>query len=238
MVRYADFLLGELVAHLEKLGLSEKTLIVWTTDNGSTEPDLSNHLNGRLVYGAAKPRRPKTGSMHPLLSAGQGPCPPASVSEALVDFSDMLPTFADFAGAEPEPGYTYDGVSLKEVFLGESDHSDRDWILAMGSKPARMTDSGVENTHVYRDRVLRNERYKLFVGPDRRPEKLIDLNEDLEETNDLSQNSEYVPALNELMKAAARLPLEDADPDYRRSDPEAWWKKARHMTGTHKVQPD
>ena len=81
----------------------------------------------------------------PFIVNCPGLVPQGEISDALVDFTDMLPTFADFAGAEPEEGYTYDGVSLKDVFLGKAKETKREWILAMGSHPAAMTDKGVQN---------------------------------------------------------------------------------------------
>ena len=87
------------------------------------------------------------------------------------DFTDMLPTFADFAGVKPDSKYKYDGVSLKDVFTGKKKESGREFILAMGSHPAKLSDKGVENVYYFRDRVIRGTRYKLFIGTDRKPEK-------------------------------------------------------------------
>jgi arylsulfatase A-like enzyme len=232
MVRYADHLLGGLVAHLESLGIRENTIIVWTTDNG-TSGSLKNRMNGRLVKGG-KTKTTENGVNAPFIVNGPGMVPAGVESNALIDFTDMHATFSDMAGAEPEPGYVYDGVSLKEVFSGRKKESDRDWILAMGSHSARMTDVGVENVYYFRDRVVREGRFKLFVGTDRKPVKLVDLANDLEEQNNVSGNPEYAEVLARLSQVIDGLPEMDNDPNYQRLDPQDWWKKGEHASKIHK----
>lgn len=225
MVRYADYLTGKVVQHLDTLGLSENTLIIWTTDNGSASK-LSNHLNGRLVKGG-KTKTTENGVNAPFIARWPGKVPAGIKSQALVDFSDMLPTFLDLAQAEPEAGYEYDGVSLKAVLLGETNKSERTAILAMGSRPAMMTQQGIQSTHIYRDRVLRDQQFKLYIGADRQVEKLIDLKNDPEENNDLSQNPEYAAVLERLLKEIENFPNKDGDPNYERIlETQKWWKKA------------
>lgn len=72
----------------------------------------------------------------------------------------------------------YDGFSAKDVFLGRAKETAHDWILAMGSHPGLATASGIENVYWFRDRVIRQARYKLFVGTDRKPQKLVDVIKD------------------------------------------------------------
>ena len=90
----------------------------------------------------------------------------------------------------------------------------RSWILAMGSKPAVATDRGIENAYYFRDRVLRESRYKLFVGADRTPEKLVDLANDPEEKNNLITNAEFSPIVARIMSVVESQPVRDNDPFY------------------------
>ena len=161
------------------------------------------------------------------------------MSDALVDFTDMLPTFADFAGGKPEKGHVYDGVSLKDVFLGKAKESGRKYILAMGSHPGRSTDKGIENVYYFRDRVLRETRYKLFVGPDRKPVKLVDVIKDLDETTNLMGNAEYDDVFKRLVAAVEALPKHDNDPVYEAlpSKSRGKYKSQVHKVG-HPDNPD
>lgn len=213
MVRYADHLIGKMVAHLNELGIREQTLIVFTTDNGSTT-SLSNECNSRTIRGG-KTKTTENGVNAPFIVSWPDLVPTGTVSDALIDFTDMLPTFADFVGADPENGFVYDGFSAKAVFLGQARETPRKWILAMGSHPGVATDAGIENAYYFRDRVIREARYKLFVGPDRRPEKLVDMVSDPEEEHNLMRNPEMKEVLARLIAPVYDQPLRDHDPIYR-----------------------
>ena len=232
MVRYTDHLLGKIVAHLDALGIRENTIIVWTCDNGTTS-NISNVRDGRVVKGG-KTKTTENGVNTPFIVNCPDLVPAGVVSDALVDFTDMHSTFADFAETTQEAGYEYDGVSLKKVFQGLEKESERDWILAMGSHPARMTDAGVENVYYFRDRVIRETRYKLFVGTDRQPEKLVDVLEDLDEKNNLLNNPELAPVVKRLMAVINSLPVQDNDPSYDQLPTNEWDKKGSAKSQIHK----
>ena len=51
----------------------------------------------------------------PFIISWPGHIPSNSNCDALIDFSDMLPTFAQLAGTSLEKEYEYDGVSFVEV---------------------------------------------------------------------------------------------------------------------------
>lgn len=79
-----------------------------------------------------------------------------------------------------------DGYSFKEVLLKNTDSSQHKWILGMGGgNNASLTKNGVENQYFFRDRVLRNERYKLCINTKKEPEKHFDLLNDPFERNNL-----------------------------------------------------
>ena len=59
MVRYIDKLVGRLVNSLDELGIRERTIVIFTTDNGST-PGITGTRNGHEVKGA-KSRKTEAG---------------------------------------------------------------------------------------------------------------------------------------------------------------------------------
>jgi arylsulfatase A-like enzyme len=233
MVRYADFLLGKMVDHLDALGLRNNTLIVWTCDNG-TSGSIQNLRGERMVRGG-KTKTTENGVNTPFIVRCPGLVPQGQLSDALVDFTDMHTTFADFAQITPDPAYQYDGHSLKDVFLGNDTDSPRQWIMAMGSKPAKLSENGVENVYYFRDRVIREARYKLFVGTDRKPEKLVDVINDPDETINLMANPEYNGVLARLTAVIETFPAQDNDPKYSTLPPNEWDKKATVNSQTHKI---
>jgi len=225
MVEYADYILAKIINRLEAIGERKNTIIVWTTDNG-TARSIVGRLNGRDVRGG-KTLTTENGINSPFIVNGPGLVPSDVVTDALVDFTDILPTFVDLAKTEIPASYTIDGQSFAPIILGQSQDSKRDYILAMGGKnEAEVSEKGVENKYVYRDRVVRDKQYKLFVkaSPERGYEKLVDLKNDVEESNNLltSQDPKIISAKKALMKVVESLPDKDNDPKYSKRGQLDW----------------
>jgi len=238
MVRYSDHLLGRIVAALDEMAARENTLIIFTADNGTCH-EMVGHIGERAIPGG-KAKTIEPGVNIPFIANWPGTIPGARVSEELLDFTDIIPTFADLAG-QPVPGKDkVDGSSAAAYLRGESDRIERNWILAMGGKNnAKVSDKGVENEWYFRDRVVRDHRYKLYVGTDRKPEKLVDLKVDPEEQNDItgSESGEALASREKFEKLIPTWPEKDADFICKPQPPQPWdkpvkvksveWKKGR-----------
>ncbi len=125
MVTYMDKLIGRLVATLEKHGLREKTLILFTGDNG-TNVNITSQMGDRTVRGGKGSTR-HTGMHVPLIASWPGVVPSGRVSRDLVDSTDFLPTICAAAGI-PLPGdRTFDGRSFLPQLRGEKG-TPREWI--------------------------------------------------------------------------------------------------------------
>ena len=98
MTLYADKCVGKIVDALEKNKLREKTVIIYTTDNGT-------HRSLTYPYGKEKRSGEKAlatdgGTHAPLIVNCPGTVPEGIVVNDLVDFSDFLPTIADITNAK------------------------------------------------------------------------------------------------------------------------------------------
>jgi len=123
---YMDKLVGELVSTLEKLHLREKTLIVFTGDNGTApQGAAAATVNGRAISGR-KGTMLEGGSRVPLIVNWPGVAPAGRVLTDLTDFSDFMPTFAELAGA-PLPDVPIDGRSFAPRIKGQPG-SPREWV--------------------------------------------------------------------------------------------------------------
>jgi len=121
-IAYMDKIVGRLVAELDRLNLRERTLVVFTGDNGS----VGKHtLGGRLIEGA-KGSMLEGGSRVPLIASWRGTTPAGQVVPDLTDFSDFFPTFAELAGAKMPEGVTIDGHSFAERLRGRPG-APREW---------------------------------------------------------------------------------------------------------------
>jgi len=125
-VRYLDRLVGEILDRLRELGLAENTLVLFTTDNG-TGDEIRVDLDGREVPGQ-KGKTNLLGTHVPLMAWWPGAIKADTQSERLVDFTDVLPTLAEAAGAELPEDFLVDGVSFYPQLLGRPG-PERDWVF-------------------------------------------------------------------------------------------------------------
>lgn len=140
-IKYLDKTVGKLVAELDKLGLREKTLILFTTDNATAtvgyRPEHDPHLTtgkigGRAVHGH-KGELLEGGSRVPFIGNWKGTLPPGVVKRDLIDFSDLLPTFAELAGAELPTGVKFDGRSFAPQLRGEAGNPRESIFVQLGA---------------------------------------------------------------------------------------------------------
>lgn len=123
-IKYMDKQVGEIVAELEKLGLREKTLIVFSGDNG-TAVGYPSPVNGRNINGA-KGSMLEGGSRVPYIASWPGVTPAGKVSQDIVSFADQLPTFAELGGAKLPDGVKFDGRSFAPQLHGDKG-TPREW---------------------------------------------------------------------------------------------------------------
>ncbi len=126
MVEYADTLVGRVTAQLDALKLSEKTLVIFTGDNG-TFPALRSTIKGREMNGD-KGRPTDAGTHVPLIAQWKGQIPAGKINQDLIDFTDFLPTLADVTGARRPAGVTVDGRSFAPQLRGQKGQP-REWIF-------------------------------------------------------------------------------------------------------------
>ncbi|QDU97662.1 sulfatase-like hydrolase/transferase [Lignipirellula cremea] len=225
MVRYTDKLVGKIVAALDAAGVRKKTILVFTTDNGTG--GNSNTRLGRVVRGGKAKMTEQSGVAMPFIVNCPGVTPEGVTTDALVDFTDLMPTFAELGGGRLPAGRVVDGKSFAPLIRGQAEDSPREWILSMGGGPAALRDGRVVPKLPYDDRVLREKRFKLWIDTDRTPSRLFDLIGDPWEEQNLidSQDPAAMAALQRLTRAAATFPETDAAPIYEKNPPQKWDKK-------------
>ncbi len=221
MVRYTDYLVGRLVKAFDDAGIRKHTIVFFTTDNG-TSRRIRGRLNGRLIEGG-KARLTENGPRQPFIVNGPGMVPGGLETDELTDFSDLLPTFCELAGAPLPAGTQLDGRSIAKLLLGKQQTGPRDWILAMGFGAATLDGRGVRGAKDYAPRVIRDKRYKIHVH-DGKVRELYDLQRDAGETNNLlkSEVPEHRKALRKLLGVAETLPARDARPRYKPLPAQPW----------------
>ena len=126
-IAYMDKLVGKLVAELDRLKLREKTVILFTGDNGTARFGAGRStLGGRRIHGQ-KATMLEGGSRVPLIVNWPGTTPAGRVNHDLTDFSDFFPTFAELGGAKLPEGKTLDGRSFAAQVKGQRGQP-REWV--------------------------------------------------------------------------------------------------------------
>jgi arylsulfatase A len=126
MVEYADLLVGRIVKNLDDLGLREKTLVLFTADNG-TMRGVPSQIGDRTIIGA-KGLTTDAGTHVPLVANWRGTVPGGSVCDDLIDLTDFLPTLLDIGGVRAPSDFAVDGRSFLSQLLGKKG-DPREWIF-------------------------------------------------------------------------------------------------------------
>jgi len=151
MVSYMDGIVGRIVDQVDELGLEQRTLILFTGDNGTDRPIVSM-CNGRKVAGA-KGSLTDGGTRVPLIARWKGRTPDGKVTDDLVDFSDFLPMMLDLAGIARPSDLKLDGRSFAPQLCGK-EGNPRDWIYCWYFRSGKPDQQGGE--------WARTQRYKLY----------------------------------------------------------------------------
>ncbi len=138
---YMDRLVGKLVAELDRLKLRENTLIVFMGDNGSAKSNAEDAtIGGRRIEGE-KGSMKEGGGLVPFLVSWPGVTPAGKVNNNVADASDLLPTFAELAGAPLPTGRVIDGRSLVSQLKGYTE-SPRAWAFCQLSNHYYVREAG------------------------------------------------------------------------------------------------
>lgn len=127
MVEYMDRKVGEIIKKVQEEGLSRKTLIIFSGDNGTSTKIVST-LNGKKVRGA-KGYPTVYGTHVPLIAYWNGVIKPGQVNHNLIDFTDMLPTFLETARKKIPLNFHTDGTSFYSQLINKKNAEKREWVF-------------------------------------------------------------------------------------------------------------
>ncbi len=116
-IEEVDWSVGQIVATLKELALEERTLVVFTSDNG---PWLIYDTHGGTagLLRGGKGDTFEGGMREPTVMWGPGILAPGAIRD-LGSTLDLLPTFCALAGVEPPGDRVLDGDDLSPVLRGE-----------------------------------------------------------------------------------------------------------------------
>ena len=141
-VHELDWIVGEVMkSSFEKHGLTDNTLVVFTSDNGGMLNEggqdawrAGHRLNGKLLGFKSWCSKEATGFLS--LCAGQGKSLQERSPHALVSQIDLITTFANAAGSKIPEGAVVDGVNQLSEFKGTATCPVREELVISPKQPS------------------------------------------------------------------------------------------------------
>lgn len=188
---------GRLLDYLDEAGLTENTVVVYTSDQGFF---LGDHgwYDKRFFY--------EESLRMPFLIRYPKEIAPGSHSDLMILNTDFAPLFLDYAGV-PVPD-NMQGRSFRSILRGEQ---VPDWRRSMYYRYFMH----LAHHNVYAHYGIRSERYKLIYYYEESPEppewELFDLESDPHEMRNVYEDPAYAQVVDELKAELHRVRVEVGD---------------------------
>jgi len=183
MVESVDESVGTILGLLDSLGLTEKTVVILTSDHGG----LSARGNTREVATSNRPLRAGKGHLYeggirvPLMVRVPGKTSPGSRIDIPVVGTDLFPSLAQLTGSIPPEGTQLDGKSwLPLLDKSTSDNENPRKFVWHNPAPRPKSTGDLFSS------ALRDGNLKLIIFPEENKRELYNLSTDPGESDDLS----------------------------------------------------
>ena len=225
---YGDFVyelddsIGKILKTLDSLGLSENTLVIFTSDNGSTTQDGTGYVgeigsmmrnynhDGSGGLRGLKADAYEGGHRVPFIAKWTGKIKSNKSSNAMIQHTDMMNTFAALINYKLNETDGEDSFNVLPSLLGKQQTSSREALVTQSSKGViaiqkgnwkliMCSGSGGHWTKPY------GEYPKLITtenGPEWQNVQLYNLKNDLAETTNVAKENRAI--VNELAKQLGR----------------------------------
>jgi arylsulfatase A len=181
-VEESDWSVGQVLDAIRSLGLSEKTLVLFTSDNGGTQSAKNTPLRG------FKNSTLEGGMRVPTIAWWPGKIPAGTATGAVCGMMDVMPTFVKLAGGEAPKDRKLDGADI--------------WPLLNGAKDAAPVHDTFYYYRGFKLEAVRSGPWKLHLAKT----ELYNLDSDIgEATNVAAENA----AIVEKIKALAEQTKDD-----------------------------
>ena len=184
MITRMDADIGRLMQKLKDLGLDEKTLIIFASDNG-TNAEFVKPLGSSGGFRGNKRLLYEGGIRTPFIARWPGKVRAGASSDLLTGHVDILATAADVAGA-PIPEKT-DGISILPTLLGREQSKTHEFLY-------------FEIYEAFFQQAVRHGDWKGYRTGTKAPLELYDLKTDpAEATNIAADHPEVVKRIEAIM---------------------------------------
>jgi len=194
MVSRMDRTVGRFISFINKLGLDEDTIILFSSDNGSTY-DIGGYdpgfFNGTGNFRGAKGSVYEGGIRIPMIARWPGRIAAGTTTDHVAAFQDILPTLLDVIGSGNSIPDDTDGISYAPTLLNTGYQKPH--------KNIYMEFSSYGGQQMVRSGKWKGVRQNLAKNPDA-PIELYDLSTDIGESHNLAEkHPEIVSRIRETM---------------------------------------
>ena len=200
-VEEVDWSVGQILEALKRLELDEKTLVIFTSDNGPwASKGKAGGVSGPLR--GSKGGTLEGGVREPTIARWPGKIAAGASSDGIAGTTDILPTFVSLAGGNLKADVKIDGIDISPLLLGRTEKSPREeWYYFQGNN-LQAVRSGPWKLAVTRQSLGMGVRDK--PADLAKPLRLYNLDEEIGEVNDVAaKNPDVVVRLQKLADAMA-----------------------------------
>jgi len=191
-----DWSTGQILSTLKRLGIDERTIVIFTSDNGA----VNGHGGSNAPFAGWGYGTMEGGMRMPFIARWPGIVPAGKTCDELCAAMDILPTFAGLAGTKPPGDRIIDGKDI--------------WPLLTCKEDAESPHEAFYYYQIEQLQAVRSGKWKLHLPLDAKythgrrdtgssPLMLFDLSKDMTESVDVSaQQPEVVKRLLNLAEKA------------------------------------
>ncbi|MEM6690829.1 MAG: sulfatase [Planctomycetota bacterium] len=220
MIEHIDDLTGRIVEQIEASGITGRTMILFTSDNGGLRTRYDFNPESDPIVSDLAPLRGEKGALYeggirvPLIVKFPNQIPAGQVCREVAVTHDFFPTLLDFADGELPQNQTTDGVSLRPVFESPESQLTREQVF-------------FHHPHYHHSRpasAIRTREWKLIEFLDNGDLELYAIQEDIGESKNLaSTRTQVASQLRRKLdlwrrEVVAAMPLANPAYDSKRAD--------------------
>jgi len=189
MIDMIDQDVGKITLLIDELGLTENTLIIFTSDNGG-HSTVWKELNTNGPLRGYKRELTEGGVRVPFIVKWPGQIPVGHTNDEIIALQDMMPTFAELAGTQSPDDI--DGISITEALRGKKIENPHDYLY---------WDYG--HTRERYDQAVRMGKWKGIRHGKNSIIQLYNLEDDIGETNNIADDyPDIVQEIDAIMENA------------------------------------
>ncbi len=215
VVEEIDWSTGQILTTLKKLDIDDRTLVVFTSDNGATGGKGRSNAPLRGNKGTTW----EGGMREPCVVRWPGKIPAGKTCDELASILDLLPTLARLAGTKPPNDRIIDGKDI--------------WLLMAGKTDAKSPHEAFYYYQMGQLQAVRSDKWKLHLPLKLRRRlvksdisesvlQLYDLEADISETTNVAEKHPDIVKHLLVLAKKARKYLGDVSREGKNQRPAGW----------------